>query len=677
VCAWQEAKVADFDEVQFPEDIQWGVSGGPMFQTNVLTSVEGYEARNRDWSAPRRAYNVTHAVKTQEELDILTDFFRARGGRNRGFRFKDWMDYKPNMMAAGGYDWYADWMDGSGDGQALDQAGDGSANQVFQLIKTYTDTWGSHIRKITKPRANTMLVSNRWSAPSDTDQIFENTFVQNVEGAWYDTDTTTGEVTFKDTISASGLGAFFNFSGYWWLNQPGNTLVDGLALFLTNWTGADSILVNNKRMPIKVVVAGTFWAVPLTKTPVACSGGDYTTAPQVIELEWYWVGGDFDVPVRFDSDSMPVSIDMYQTYTWGDIRLVEVRDPESYIQQASPSVIIFHHERLDPDIAYGAVGGPKFNTNVFSTTGGHEARPIRWDEDRPEYDIAEALKDFEDFIAILEFFLARYGKTFGFRFRDWADYNMSGTEGTVTPAIDGTEAKFQIVKEYTSGGQTWQRQIFMPVEPNEEIMTDKYGCQTFAPDFTITIGGVDYDHDTNVFVFDINGRLVQAPAGTSTGERNFGGLDLRLTVRFGQSGTENQLTITGITNANPAVVTVAEDLRQSTLGMFIQGLVTGESVWITGVSGMSEVNDARYKITRIAGPPYTKFQLDNTDSSLWGVYAGPSGIAQKHPHSSESIVITGDFDVPVRFGTDELNFTLENHGFHTWDSIPLIGLRLT
>jgi uncharacterized protein (TIGR02217 family) len=86
-----------FDEVQFPAQIRWGVTGGPSFRTTVLESVEGFEFRNRNWSLPIHSWDLANAVKTQAELDVLVAFFRARNGAERGFRFKDWFDYKHDM----------------------------------------------------------------------------------------------------------------------------------------------------------------------------------------------------------------------------------------------------------------------------------------------------------------------------------------------------------------------------------------------------------------------------------------------------------------------------------------------------------------------------------------------------------------------------------------------------
>lgn len=83
-----------FHEALFPVNISYGSSGGPKFKTTVFTSDAGYEQRNVDWAYPKAEYDVSHAIKTQEQMDELTAFFFARHGRAFGFRYKDWNDYK-------------------------------------------------------------------------------------------------------------------------------------------------------------------------------------------------------------------------------------------------------------------------------------------------------------------------------------------------------------------------------------------------------------------------------------------------------------------------------------------------------------------------------------------------------------------------------------------------------
>lgn len=83
-----------FHEVQFPTEISNGAVGGPKFNTIITSTKGGWESRNIAWSETRAEYDVSHAIKDQDDLDALLSFFYARFGQAFAFRFKDWTDYK-------------------------------------------------------------------------------------------------------------------------------------------------------------------------------------------------------------------------------------------------------------------------------------------------------------------------------------------------------------------------------------------------------------------------------------------------------------------------------------------------------------------------------------------------------------------------------------------------------
>ncbi|UAT42663.1 DUF2460 domain-containing protein [Anaplasmataceae bacterium AB001_6] len=83
-----------FLEIRFPEDISFGAIGGPNFNTNIEQTAAGYEARFINWLEPKIYYNVSHGIKTKDQIDQIISFFYVTQGRANGFRFKDWMDYK-------------------------------------------------------------------------------------------------------------------------------------------------------------------------------------------------------------------------------------------------------------------------------------------------------------------------------------------------------------------------------------------------------------------------------------------------------------------------------------------------------------------------------------------------------------------------------------------------------
>ena len=118
-----------FLDIRLPENISFGATGGPAYQTDVVILASGYEQRNARWTDSRRKYDIGY-VKSQAEADELAAFFHAVKGRANSFRFKD----------------HADYICTNGDLQPVDENG-----FDWQLFKVY-DSFGNYTyRKITKP----------------------------------------------------------------------------------------------------------------------------------------------------------------------------------------------------------------------------------------------------------------------------------------------------------------------------------------------------------------------------------------------------------------------------------------------------------------------------------------------------------------------------------------------
>lgn len=126
----------EFVEIRFPEDISYGMSGGPEYFTEIVELKNGFEQRNINWPKARNRYNAAHGVRNKQQFEQLLSFFRARKGRAIGFRFKDWLDY-----------------------QVINQdiyIGDNS--KIFQLVKNYRSGNSLETRIITKPVIGTVFI---------------------------------------------------------------------------------------------------------------------------------------------------------------------------------------------------------------------------------------------------------------------------------------------------------------------------------------------------------------------------------------------------------------------------------------------------------------------------------------------------------------------------------------
>lgn len=131
--------MAFYETPRFPEKISYGAVGGPGFSTEVVTVESGREKRNARWTFPQHRWDVSHAVRTQAELDALRAFFLAMNGKLHGWRFKDWSDYAALIT----------------EGVCT-----GITSTTFQLVKRYTNGAVSKARNITKPIASGFVLKN-------------------------------------------------------------------------------------------------------------------------------------------------------------------------------------------------------------------------------------------------------------------------------------------------------------------------------------------------------------------------------------------------------------------------------------------------------------------------------------------------------------------------------------
>lgn len=126
----------------------------------------------------------------------------------------------------------------------------------------------------------------------------------------------------------------------------------------------------------------------------------------------------------------------------------------------------FHEVQFPPKIAYGAAGGAEFNTSVTATFGGFEQRNVNWQKSRGRWDVSTGIKIKTDIDIIIAFFRARFGKAYGFRFKDWIDYQGVGQSiGTGNAALTA----FQLIKSYVSGSNSYVRDIKKPVAGTVKI----------------------------------------------------------------------------------------------------------------------------------------------------------------------------------------------------------------
>jgi len=135
----------------------------------------------------------------------------------------------------------------------------------------------------------------------------------------------------------------------------------------------------------------------------------------------------------------------------------------------------FHEIRFPTAIAFHSTGGPERKTEIVTLGSGFEERNAVWANSRRRYDVGSGVKTLDDLSAVVAFFEARLGRLYGFRFKDFADFQSCAPGAAIAPtdqAIgtgDGTTTVFQLVKTYSSGPSNWVRKIAKPVDGSVRV----------------------------------------------------------------------------------------------------------------------------------------------------------------------------------------------------------------
>lgn len=125
----------------------------------------------------------------------------------------------------------------------------------------------------------------------------------------------------------------------------------------------------------------------------------------------------------------------------------------------------FHEIQFPPYLSWGVKGGPNYSTSLQSHKSGHEGRVSEWSVARGYWECSHTIKNDADFAELLAFFRVRRGRFYGFRFKDWFDYqaNVDGVTPQVLGDGDGVTTTFQLIKTYEDAEGSEVRTIHKPV----------------------------------------------------------------------------------------------------------------------------------------------------------------------------------------------------------------------
>ncbi len=121
---------------------------------------------------------------------------------------------------------------------------------------------------------------------------------------------------------------------------------------------------------------------------------------------------------------------------------------------------MFQEQRLELGLNFGASYGPRFSTAIATQSDGQEQRRAMWSQPLIVANLAGRAVDKIELDYLLDFHASVKGSAYGFRLRDWSDY-QSGL--TAIGTGNGTTQTWQLVKRYTVGSYTTTRPITKPV----------------------------------------------------------------------------------------------------------------------------------------------------------------------------------------------------------------------
>ncbi|MEW5708783.1 MAG: DUF2460 domain-containing protein [Pseudomonadota bacterium] len=294
----------------------------------------------------------------------------------------------------------------------------------------------------------------------------------------------------------------------------------------------------------------------------------------------------------------------------------------------------FIEQRLDGGlIVYDTVGGPEYSTDVVVVQSGYEKRNVNWAASRGRWELGERRIRRSELETIIAFFRAVKGRAYGFRWKDWADYQATTTTGRLGTLGQGTGLpSYQLYKRYALGSLTEDRAIKKPVSGTVTVYRNG-GAVTFGS----SPGQVSLDVTTGLVTFVADGqKAIQS-----------------ITV-----GTTTQVTFSAP----------------------VGGLLAGQKLYLGPVAGPDAalLANQAHLISSVSGTGPVTYTLAVNTAGKSITPGGASGY--KYPQAEDVLTWAGEFDVPVRFDTDILRTRFEamqgDESLHYLYSLPIVEIRL-
>ena len=144
----------------------------------------------------------------------------------------------------------------------------------------------------------------------------------------------------------------------------------------------------------------------------------------------------------------------------------------------------FIEARLLDDLAYGFSGGPTWRTLITTLRNRHERRNVQAARPQHKFQGSFDRRDRQVLDTLLQTFNATYGAAYGFRFKNWLDYQASGERIAVGT---GDPQTAQLTKAYAFGGQSVSIPVRKPVAATVQLFANGAPIASTASGATGTV----------------------------------------------------------------------------------------------------------------------------------------------------------------------------------------------
>lgn len=283
----------------------------------------------------------------------------------------------------------------------------------------------------------------------------------------------------------------------------------------------------------------------------------------------------------------------------------------------------FLEERISSLIRMGSSYVDDYAVDIVTTSGGQEYRSLVHPFPVRKFDVSYLLDNNQTYAELQAIYHRAHGRFAGFRARCFDEWSSNGRTGTPT-AFDQpmglvSAGVYQLRKLYgtdKAAGATGYayREIKKPVSGTVRV----------------AIGATEIRND-------------DWSVDATTGRVTF--------------AADKTVAITGISKASSAVLTVGAN-----------SFAVGESVQVSGVVGMTDINGMRGLVTARDTTTITVA----INSTAFSTYTS-GGVVHTRPQPGESVTAGFEFDFPVRFNTT-LPIGQDYPGYRAVDGVELIEL---